>query len=250
MPPLASILLLSLLLLAPLARADWTYVGPAPAGGTTYVDLATRASVDGLGRVHFLADYTTPRRDPNGTTFRSSESTMEFDCAHRRVHGIERRIFAGARGSGSAMATAQPMPTWNEVPADSRGKAMLRLACEPVPLLDSPTLDWSQQPTLGDAGEFRYDPSKTHVDGSTSTMRLLIDATPSVASVTTPATKSIELDITLDCKTGTLASVIGLGHAEQLGRGAATLIETNWHVDPASADLPDFKTVATRNCRD
>ena len=69
-----------------LCLADCRYLGPLPAGGDAYLDLASRSQADGRSRIRLLANYSAPHAERDGTSIRSSTSVQEFECATRRTH--------------------------------------------------------------------------------------------------------------------------------------------------------------------
>lgn len=243
-------LLLALSLVCPAAFADWTYLGPLPARGDVFVDLASRVKDQKQASLRLLANYAAPHAEPNGTRILSAVSVQGFECGPGTTRLQDRRTYEGRFAQGKAQVAHVPDGPWQEVPPASRGMEMMVVACLPVPLLDQPTKDWASEPVVAGDMPLRYDRDHTRREGRRLTLRWLMEQPP--AGLQPPpgyVAASTEVETFIDCgKPGAVMSV-GLGRSKPQGQGAAVAISVNSKA--ASLDdamPPPLATLARQLC--
>ena len=252
LPPMtrATVLLTVLLPLSFSAYADWSYLGPLPAGGDAYLDLASRSQADGRSRIRLLANYSASHAERDGTSIRSSTSVQEFECATRRAHLLERRVHEGPFAQGVTRVTPVRDDPWRDVPPGSRGESVLAVACPAWTLVDAPTNDWAAQPLVPGSPNLRYDRAHTQHHGQRLTLRWMMEQAPD--GLQPPAghsAASTEAEMDIDCDRRRILSTVGIGHSEASGRGSAVTISARTQEDALDDSLPaPLAALARRLC--
>jgi len=120
------VLILSLLLAAAPAWAEWERVGRTNAA-VHYVDPATLRKDGNLRRVWALQDM----RDTSPEGVMSIRALQEYDCAQARFRFVSVAAHAGPMAQGRVVAAHELHDDWDERPAGAKPSAIERLACAP-----------------------------------------------------------------------------------------------------------------------
>ena len=213
----AIVLSLATLVVPAACHAEWTSTGETPSGGQSFVDLPSRARSGERARMRVMVSYTIPKWASDGSRYLSSVAEQEYDCIRRRVRLLERHDYEGWFVSGIVRTRVVDPDDWSDTPERGLGGGPMLLACERFSLVDSPTLDWSIQPRVGDGADgfvWRYDASRSRRDGSTLTLRWLNDGPALMDS-----DKSAQVETHIDCAQGRVVWNAAILYSERGARG-------------------------------
>lgn len=128
-------LLLTLLLLAGQAMADWTPYEQDETS-TSYLDRQSIVRTGSIVKVWFLFDNKTPQSlDGAGKILghSSTVSLFEFDCENNKFHVLQGAAYEGKMGQGAVKFSSNSPTPWEYVVPNSFQDKRLKLVCEKRP---------------------------------------------------------------------------------------------------------------------
>ena len=112
-----------------MAHADWRFLTADRKGNTVYFDPETVARSGNFAKVWVLFDAITARETLEGSTFLSSRTLHQYECAKKRFRFLAFALFSGKMGTGQLVATDHYLFEWERVPSKGSAHRLLELVC-------------------------------------------------------------------------------------------------------------------------
>lgn len=115
----------ALLILMPVAHAEWLKVFENIRGTTSYIDTD---SIQASGRYRKVSELQSYKKaSPEGML--SMKIKKEYDCKEELTRMITYTAYTGTMGSGEAMGTVTPPTDWQPVSQNPGAKGAFRHVC-------------------------------------------------------------------------------------------------------------------------
>lgn len=124
-----SLVAIFLAALAGNAAAAWTAIDKDESG-TTHVDMDTIRRSGGNIKMWTMMSFTTPHRFSNGTTYLSSVTLYEFDCAEQRKRMLQGIAYSAPMREGEIVFTFSTPADWSYVTPGTVNELQFKIACQ------------------------------------------------------------------------------------------------------------------------
>jgi hypothetical protein len=121
-----TLILLSLILLAGAAQADWVKVGETDEG-SLHIDPASVLSDGSMRKVGELLDLN--RRDEGGEMSRRLQ--VRYDCAQGRTRVLSLSTYWEPMAAGPTLLSVEREGLWKEVPPGTAYATAFKMVCAP-----------------------------------------------------------------------------------------------------------------------
>ena len=120
-----TILLLSLLLAASPAWAEWLEITETTDGTVHYIDTDTIRK-EGNFRKVWLVQNLKVRDEYGGLSHRMK---VEYDCANERYRALAASIHSGPMATGKTLREGSGISSWKEIPPKTAPEVKLKFVC-------------------------------------------------------------------------------------------------------------------------
>jgi hypothetical protein len=124
------LIFLALALASTVACAEWTQLGTANHGSTSYyLDLTTQQkSADGKVRIAYLLDMKKPDQ-VDSNAYLSTRGESEFDCKATTYRTVSLSRHSENMASGRLVAVVSEPDEWSRIPPHSKVARMFSTVC-------------------------------------------------------------------------------------------------------------------------
>ncbi|HKY71897.1 MAG TPA: surface-adhesin E family protein [Nitrospira sp.] len=112
-----------------IAHAEWKFLTTDGKGNTVYFDPETVSRSGSFAKVWVLLDAITAHETLEGSSFLSSRTLHQYDCAKKRFRFLAFALFSGKMGTGQLVATDHYLFGWERIPSKGSTHRLLELVC-------------------------------------------------------------------------------------------------------------------------
>ena len=122
--------LFALVLIVPVARAEWQEIERFDDGMRVYVDRKSAVRDGDTAQVRHLVRWAEPQEEEGQAAYRSTVVRTVYDCHNKRERYLSSVSFSGSMGDGIKVAAdGQEVDRWYSISDASMEEKLWQVAC-------------------------------------------------------------------------------------------------------------------------